>query len=416
MNPKSKEDSVEHINLVLRAIRNINRLIVREKDRNRLIKEVCDNLTENRGYHNAWIALFDESEKLVTTAEAGLGDQFYPLLARLRNGEITDCARKALSQSGPVATEDPISACRDCPLSSGYGGRGAMTIRLEHEGRIYGIASVSVLKNLATDKEEKDLLKEVAGDIAFALHSLDLDEKYKRAADEYRTIFETTGTATVIIEENTTISLANKEFENLSGYSKDEIEGKKSWADFVAEKDTLEKMKEYHALRRVNPDAAPRNYEFKFMDRKGVVNNVLSTVAMIPRTRRSVGSFLDITELKQAEGAIRKSEQRFRDLVENSLTGIFIVQNDQVIYMNPEQERLFGPFPRSFKLMDFEGLHPDDAEKVRQNYQKMLSGEILTLDMDFRLYLPGKKDSKLDMKWVHCRASSIEYQGINICS
>ena len=396
---------------MLRAIRNINRLIVREKDRNRLIKEVCDNLTENRGYHNAWIALFDESEKLVTTAEAGLGDQFYPLLARLRNGEITDCARKALSQSGPVATEDPISACRDCPLSSGYGGRGAMTIRLEHEGRIYGIASVSVLKNLATDKEEKDLLKEVAGDIAFALHSLDLDEKYKRAADEYRTIFETTGTATVIIEENTTISLANKEFENLSGYSKDEIEGKKSWADFVAEKDTLEKMKEYHALRRVNPDAAPRNYEFKFMDRKGVVNNVLSTVAMIPRTRRSVGSFLDITELKQAEGAIRKSEQRFRDLVENSLTGIFIVQNDQVIYMNPEQERLFGPFPRSFKLMDFEGLHPDDAEKVRQNYQKMLSGEILTLDMDFRLYLPGKKDSKLDMKWVHCRASSIEYQG-----
>ena len=396
---------------MLRAIRNINRLIVREKDRNRLIKEVCDNLTENRGYHNAWIALFDESEKLVTTAEAGLGDQFYPLLARLRNGEITDCARKALSQSGPVATEDPISACRDCPLSSGYGGRGAMTIRLEHEGRIYGIASVSVLKNLATDKEEKDLLKEVAGDIAFALHSLDLDEKYKRAADEYRTIFETTGTATVIIEENTTISLANKEFENLSGYSKDEIEGKKSWADFVAEKDTLEKMKEYHALRRVNPDAAPRNYEFKFMDRKGVVNNVLSTVAMIPRTRRSVGSFLDITELKQAEGAIRKSEQRFRDLVENSLTGIFIVQNDQAIYMNPEQERLFGPFPRSFKLMDFEGLHPDDAEKVRQNYQKMLSGEILTLDMDFRLYLPGKKDSKLDMKWVHCRASSIEYQG-----
>ncbi|MBW2170259.1 MAG: GHKL domain-containing protein [Deltaproteobacteria bacterium] len=79
--------------------------------------------------------------------------------------------------------------------------------------------------------------------------------------------------------------------------------------------------------------------------------------------------------------------------------------------MNPEQERLFGPLPRSFKLTDFEGLHPDDAEKVRRNYQKMLSGEILTLDMDFRLYLPGKKDSKLDMKWVHCRASSIEYQG-----
>ena len=38
--------------------------------------------------------------------------------------------------------------------------------------------------------------------------------------DKYRTIFETTGTATVIIEEDTTISLANKEFEKLSGFLK----------------------------------------------------------------------------------------------------------------------------------------------------------------------------------------------------
>ncbi len=46
----------------------------------------------------------------------------------------------------------------------------------------------------------------------------------RESEDKYRTIFETTGTATVIIEEDTTISLANKEFEKLSGYSKEEVE------------------------------------------------------------------------------------------------------------------------------------------------------------------------------------------------
>ncbi len=408
---KMKKDKTEHLNLVLRAIRNINRLIVREKDRNRLIKGICDNLVKNRGYHNAWIVLFDESGELLMTAEAGLGDQFNPLLAYLRKGELTGCARKALSQSEPVATVDPISTCPDCPLSSGYGGRGAMTIRLEQEGRIYGIASVSVLKNLATDKEEKDLLKEVAGDVAFALHNLELDEKYKRAADEYRTIFETTATSTIIIEEDTIISRANKKFEHLSGYSKREIEGKKSWADFVAEKDTLEKMKKYHALRRVNPGAAPRSYEFKFMDRKGVVKYILATVAVIPGTTKSVGSFLDITNFKRTQEAIYRNERRLRNMIEYCLTGISIIQDDQVIFQNTEQERLFGPLPRKAILADLEIIHPDDVEKVNQFYQRITSGKFQPLDLDFRFYPSGPESNRPDMKWVYCRVSLIEYQG-----
>jgi CheY-like chemotaxis protein len=52
----------------------------------------------------------------------------------------------------------------------------------------------------------------------------------------YRTIFENTGTATLILEEETTISMANSIFERLSGYSKEEVEGKKSWTEFVAKK------------------------------------------------------------------------------------------------------------------------------------------------------------------------------------
>jgi len=418
MNQAGKTDKIKHLNLVLRTIRNVNRLILREKDRTQLLKGICEIFIKNRGYYNAWIALLDECGKLETTAEAGLGEQFLPLMERLRNGKLTDCARKALSQSAPVAMKDPVSECSDCPLSASYGGRGAMTTRLEHNGKVYGIASVSTPKNLATEKEEMRLFAEVTGDIAFALHSLELGEKYKQAvenlktsADKYRILFETTGTATVIIEEDTTISVANTEFEKLSGYSKEEIEGKKSWADFVAEKDTLERMKEYHTLRRVNPDAAPKNYEFKFMDKKGVVKDILATWAMIPRTKKSIGSFLDITELKRAEKALRESEQRLRYLVENSLTGIFVIQDNQIVLANPEQERLSGPLPDTFIPMDLEYVHPDDVDKVRHNYEAIRSGQVQTMDTDFRFYPPGKMDSKPDMKWVYCRASQVKHHG-----
>lgn len=63
--------------------------------------------------------------------------------------------------------------------------------------------------------------------------------------DIYRTIFENTCTAISIVDENTVISLVNTEFELLSGYSKEEIEGKKSWTEFVGQKD-LARLKNYH--------------------------------------------------------------------------------------------------------------------------------------------------------------------------
>jgi PAS domain S-box-containing protein len=418
LNPESKEYSSEHVKLVFRSVRNVNRLIAQEKDRSKLLEGICKNLTENSGYNYAWIALLDKSGGLLKTVEAGLGLHFSPLWEKLKNGQFTSCAKKSFSQPGVVVTRNPESACADCPLSASYGERGAMTIRLEYSGQIFGIISVCIPKDLIVNKEEQILFQEVAGDIAFALHNIELMERDKRSdealresEDKYRTLFETTGTATIIIEDDTTISLANKEFENLSGYAKEEIEGKKSWTDFVADKNTLLRMKAYHYVRRIDPVAAPRNYEYKFIDRYGTVKNIFTTFAVIPGTDKSVGSFLDITELKQAEGAIRESEQRFRDLVQNSLTGISIVQDDRVVYQNPEQERLFGPLPRKFILADFDIIHPEDLEKVKKFYQGVTSGQFHTLDLDFRSYPPNPEGKKLDMKWVYCRVSPIEYQG-----
>jgi len=143
------------------------------------------------------------------------------------------------------------------------------------------------------------------------------EQELRKSEDEYRTIFETTGTATIIIKEDTTISLANTEFTRLCDYSKEEIEDKKSWTEFFV-KDDLERMKEYHRLRRINPNAAPRNYEARLVDRKGNVRDVFITVAMIPGTKKSVASFLDITERKRMEETLRESEKKYRFLFEKS--------------------------------------------------------------------------------------------------
>jgi len=145
-----------------------------------------------------------------------------------------------------------------------------------------------------------------------------MEEALKRSEDHYRTIFENTGTATVIIEEDTTISLANSEVEKLFGYCREELEGK-SWTEFVKGED-LERMKEYHRLRRIDPNAAPKNYEFQLIDRQGNIKVISVTVAMIPGTKKSVVSLLDITDSKRAEEALEKSEEGLHFLSSRLLT------------------------------------------------------------------------------------------------
>ncbi|MBS3792218.1 diguanylate cyclase [Candidatus Bipolaricaulota bacterium] len=130
----------------------------------------------------------------------------------------------------------------------------------------------------------------------------------------YSAVFENTGTATIIIESDTTISAANKEFENLSGYSKGEIEGEKSWTEFFAEA-KLDLMKDYHRRRREEPEEAPNRYETLFVDRYDNVKEVLVSIDMIPETKKSVASISDISEQKETERKLKAVERISRDLV-----------------------------------------------------------------------------------------------------
>lgn len=149
-----------------------------------------------------------------------------------------------------------------------------------------------------------------------------MEQALQESETKYRTIFENTGTAMAIIEEDTTISLVNSEFEKLTGYTREETEGKKSWTELVVQED-VERMKEYHRLRRVDPNGAPRNYVFRSITKEGKIKYLYATVTVIPGTRKSVESLLDITESKQAEERLKqrlKMEKLVADISANLIS------------------------------------------------------------------------------------------------
>jgi PAS domain S-box-containing protein len=233
------------------------------------------------------------------------------------------------------------------------------------------------------------------------------EEKLRESEYRYRTIFETIGVPVLIIEEDTTISLVNTEFEKLSGFSRREIEGQKCWTEFVAA-DELERMRTYHAERRTQPGSVPKTYKAQFVDRGGRVRDMLFTVDIVPGTKKSVGCTIDISELKITESALRESEERYRTAIECSNDAVTIVQGDVRVYANQKFLEIFG-YDRMEDVIGrptFHVIHPDDRDCVTEFNRLRQSGEPAPSRYEF-------KGIRKDGTIVHMEVSAakVTYRG-----
>ncbi|MBM7557090.1 PAS domain S-box protein [Halanaerobacter jeridensis] len=235
-----------------------------------------------------------------------------------------------------------------------------------------------------------------------------LKEELEGQEEKYKVLFETTGTATIIVEEDTTISLANQQMVELSGYSKRQLEGKKSWTDFVAYQEELEKLKSYHQARRSEGEEKPPNtYEFHFKDRFGTVKNVLINIRILPNQKQSIASMNDITELKVKEEKLNQNIEQARKLHKSFLPQAVIDLEEIVIssYYSPA-EKLGGDFYNFqqienkliFYLADVSGHGLDGAilnisikEKINNVIRKE-SAAVTGEDILRRVYQEYQKD------------------------
>ena len=123
---------------------------------------------------------------------------------------------------------------------------------------------------------------------------------------------------------------------------------------------------------------------------------------------RALAMVRDITEREYAERTIREAESKFRILVEQSLTGIYIIQDDRFVYVNPRIAEVFGYTPAEMlALEDVAYLVPlDDSGSVWEHVSKGLSGEEGTSHYNIRGI---RKDGSVIYTEIY--SSVIEYEG-----
>jgi PAS domain S-box-containing protein len=224
------------------------------------------------------------------------------------------------------------------------------------------------MKKRATLSAEFQRLRTMIGGLKSSLKHQHSEELFRPLENEYRTIFETTGTAMVIIQESMVLSLVNAEFEKISGYSRKDVEGKKKITDFVLPADA-QRLRKYHHLRRVNPELAPHSYEFSFLDKNGRNKDIFITVGLIPGTGESVASLLDITERRQAETRLKAAEERYRTIFDNSAVAITVTDaRERIVSWNRFAEHLLGMNRDDFYLKKVNSLYPKEEWRKIRSY------------------------------------------------
>jgi PAS domain S-box-containing protein len=302
------------LNAILRAIRNVNQLITREKDRVKLLQEACQILAETRGFRSVWILGLTPDGRAEAAAESGIGAGFAGVRAQIEGGELPECCRRALASDTPIVMASPVAQCVACSVAPQYRGTAGMAVAMRHGGKGYGVLVAALPEEMADDAGERSLFHEVAGDLAFALHDLELDQQNKRAEaalreseTRYRRLFDDAQDGMALAEAKTGLIVdCNRALCRMVERDKAELVGQ---PQLILHPPEVDAEKVTRTFRQHREEDSGQALEDVLLSRSDKLVQVEIRAASIRMNDRDylLGVFRDITERKQLEEQLHQA-------------------------------------------------------------------------------------------------------------
>lgn len=176
--------------------------------------------------------------------------------------------------------------------------------------------AIDTLKEGATDYVLKQRLARLVPAVERAMAEVEEKSQRRRAEENYRTVFETTGTAMCVLDEDMVVISANRGFERLLGYAVGETEPKVRFTQVVSrDGPETEDFTRYHREVLSEGGRDPVFFEVRVVHSDGRTLDVLASMGRLPGTRDSVLSLIDVTREKRYEAELRERAERLRDFL-----------------------------------------------------------------------------------------------------
>jgi len=119
-----------------------------------------------------------------------------------------------------------------------------------------------------------------------------------------------------------------------------------------------------------------------------------------------VYTLVDITERREAERALQHSEEKYSTVVENSPTGIFIIQDEKIVFANQRFCEIIGhPMETLSEIEPGAVVDPQDWPQVRLIWEKRLAGEETSTQYDYKIFSYHQ-----GVRWIHGCSTLIRYR------
>ena len=222
------------------------------------------------------------------------------------------CVQQALQGASPVMLPQQESDCHACPLNTDCGGTDRIMLGLTRSCSVHGVLSISLFPGRRLAEAEVRSLRSLAETVATRLDSISdlrrLQASGSDIPDLYRTVFEYTGTAMWIADDQGIVRLVNRRFESMTGYRRVDVEGKFSWEDLFPKED-VPSLRDVRT-RRLSGVEVPEQFEARLLAKDGTMIPVLNTSSRIPHSNSILTSLMDLTQERRAVQAQRDAEAR----------------------------------------------------------------------------------------------------------
>ncbi len=214
------------------------------------------------------------------------------------------------------------------------------------------------------------------------------EEALRESEAYYRALVDASPVAVTVTDLNGTIQMCNAHTAALLGHERPEdLVGRNAFEFFAPD----EVKRAGANLQRTLKDGIVRNIEYRLAKKDGSWFPAELTAALIPNAEGKPAAFMavvhDISERRQAEEALRESEERYRGLFQNSLEGIGLSKGNQIIDANKALLEIFGYDNLkefiSIPLIDL--VAPSSREFVRAQQEKAKKGEPYTQRFTYQI-------------------------------